>query len=125
MTRRLQRPEIRVAFQNPRRPALPGVKQSSGILGGNRDAVDRHHQWTPQLRGLRTINDRQHDGQGLDAKVEFQQARRQSRPSENTGQRGEEIHQNIHARKREGLQSVVSGEEEQCCGCSLSGVAKD
>ena len=68
---RLQRPRIRVAVQTPQRPALPGIKQSVGIIGGNRDAVDQHCQRTPQLRRLRIVNDRQHDGRGLDAKVDF------------------------------------------------------
>ena len=111
-TRWLQQPGIRVAFQNPRRPALQGIKQPARILGGDRDAVDRHHQQMPQLRELRTVNDQQQDGQGLDAKVGFQQARCRSRPSKNTGQRGKEIHQNIHERGCEKLQSMVSGEEE-------------
>ena len=97
----------RLALPNSRQPTIPRDEQPAGILSSDYHPVDRHHQWTPPPRGRCIINDQQHNGRRLDAKVKFQQGWRQPHPSKHASRRSEEIRQRIHERRGEGIQSVV------------------
>ncbi len=85
---RLQQSGLCMALQNSRWLALLHVKQSAWVPHGNNHAVDRHCWRMPQPKGLRTVDDRQHNKRRLDEIIKLQQDWQWPHPSIHLHQRG-------------------------------------